>query len=173
MTETFNVLFLCTGNSARSILAEALLNHLGAGRFRAFSAGSFPKGAVHPMSLQLLRSLGLPADGCRSKSWHEFTKPGAPVMDLVITVCDQAAGETCPIWPGGPLAAHWGVADPAAVTGSESEGMAAFRHALHELRRRIELLAALPVEQLDRASLRQKVDEIGRLPADARADQPL
>ncbi len=173
MTKSFNVLFLCTGNSARSILAEALLNHLGAGRFQAFSAGSFPKGAVHPMSLQLLRSLGLPVDGFRSKSWHEFTAPGAPVMDLVVTVCDQAAGEVCPFWPGGPMAAHWGVPDPAAATGSELERMAAFREAFGALEHRIRRFIDLPIGQMDRVSLKRAVDEIGGSSSDAPAAEAL
>ena len=129
MDKTYNVLFLCTGNSARSILAEVLLNHWGKGRFRAYSAGSFPKGEVNPRSIELLRSLKLPVDGLRSKSWSEFANPAAPVMDFVITVCDQAAGEVCPIWPGQPVVAHWGIPDPASVEGSKTEQMQAFRAA--------------------------------------------
>src|SRR6516162_7472432 len=139
----YNVLFLCTGNSARSILAESLLNHLGAGRFRAFSAGSFPKGTVHPMALDLLKQVGLPTVGLRSKSWDEFAKAGAPVMDFVFTVCDNAAGEVCPIWPGKPVTAHWGIADPAALEGPVDEKAAAFRRALLELEARIELFISL------------------------------
>jgi arsenate reductase len=147
-----NVLFLCTGNSARSILAEALLNHLGEGRFRAFSAGSRPKGEPHPMALDVLRSHGLPAEGFRSKSWQEFAGPNAPAVDLVITVCDDAAGESCPVWPGRPITAHWGIEDPAAV---EGEGQRqAFERALLYLRNRIDLLLALPDERIDELALR-------------------
>ena len=167
---TFNVLFLCTGNSARSILAESLTNHWGRGRFKGFSAGSYPKGEVHPLSLGLLRSVGMPVDGLRSKSWDEFAKPGAPVMDFVFTVCDQAAGEVCPIWPGQPVTAHWGVPDPAAVTGTEVEQVAAFRTTFRQLENRIKLFASLPVEKLDRLAIQQKVLEIGRLRTDTATD---
>ena len=160
-----NVLFLCTGNSARSILGEALLDHWGKGRFKAFSAGSFPKGAVHPLALALLRSLNLPTEGLRSKSWSEFAAPGAPVMDFVITVCDQAASEVCPVWPGQPITAHWGVPDPAAVEGTEAEKMAAFRDAYRRLDARIKLFVALPWEKLDRLALKREADRIGKLPA--------
>ena len=139
MSRRYNVLFLCTGNSARSILAESLMNHWGSGRFRGFSAGSFPKGAVHPLALELLRRLGLPSEGFRSKSWNEFAEPGAPPMDFVITVCDQAAGETCPVWPGKPANAHWSIEDPAAVEELEARRRA-FRDAANELRARIEKL---------------------------------
>lgn len=145
----WNALFLCTGNSARSILAESLLRHLGAGRFVAYSAGSFPKGRVHPLALRLLEEQGLPTAGLRSKSWDEFAAPGAPAMDFIITVCDSAAGESCPLWPGHPATAHWGVSDPAAVMGDEATRRAAFRAALLTLRRRIELLIALPEARLD------------------------
>src|SRR5579864_4190572 len=141
----YNTLFLCTGNSARSILAEALLNHRGKGRFRGYSAGSFPKGTVHPDALDLLRRLGLPTGGLRSKSWDEFAQPGAPVMDFVFTVCDQAAGEVCPIWPGTPVTAHWGIPDPAAVEPA-AERRAAFGAALQELQRRISAFAALSLD---------------------------
>jgi arsenate reductase len=158
----YNVLFLCTGNSARSILAEALLNHWGRGRFRGFSAGSFPRGQVHPLTLALLDKLGLSLPEARSKSWDEFARPDAPAMDFVFTVCDQAAGEVCPIWPGNPVTAHWGVPDPAAVEGSEEARMAAFRQALHLLDARIKLFLALPVATLDRMALQRQIDEIGR-----------
>jgi arsenate reductase len=156
----YNVLFLCTGNSARSILAEALLNKEGAGRFRAFSAGSFPKGQVHPMSLEVLRSSGFDTDGLRSKSWDEFTGSAAPEIDFVFTVCDNAAGETCPIWPGHPMTAHWGIEDPASVEGDGQRE--AFRTALRLLKRRIDLFLALPLESLDKMTLRNKLREIGQ-----------
>jgi arsenate reductase len=146
----YNVLFLCTGNSARSILAEVLLEHWGGGRFRAYSAGSFPKGAVHPLALDLLEKLELPTGRLRSKSWNEFARPGAPVMDFVFTVCDQAAGEVCPVWPGNLVTAHWGVPDPAAVQGTEAEQRGAFREAYVTLENRIKLLVALPIQKLDR-----------------------
>jgi arsenate reductase len=166
---TFNVLFLCTGNSARSILAEVLLNSIGGGRFRGFSAGSFPKGQVHPMTLQLLRSLQLPTEGLRSKSWDEFAGPGAPVMDFVFTVCDQAAGEVCPVWPGHPVTAHWGVPDPVAMIGSEVQRMNAFRAACRVLETRIRLFTSLRLEQLDRAAIKREADRIGHSePDDAR-----
>lgn len=158
--KTYNVLFLCTGNSARSILAEALLNHDGKGRFAAHSAGSFPKGAVHPMAIDVLKGLGFPHDGYRSKSWDEFAAEGAPQFDFIFTVCDSAAGETCPIWPGHPMTAHWGIEDPAAV---EGEGQReAFVQALRYLRRRIELFLALPLETIDEMALKAKLKEIGR-----------
>lgn len=157
-----NVLFLCTGNSARSILAESLMNELGRGRFRGLSAGSHPAGRVNPFALQWLRDAGLPAEGLRSKSWDEFAAPGATPVDFIITVCDNAAGEVCPVWPGKPVTAHWGVADPASVAGSNEEKRAAFRDAANILRRRIELFLALPMEKLDAMSLRERVREIGR-----------
>jgi arsenate reductase (thioredoxin) len=160
----FNVLFLCTGNSARSILAESLMNHLGAARFRAYSAGSFPKGEVHPLSLELLRTLDLPCAGARSKSWDEFAKPGAPQIDFVFTVCDQAAGEVCPIWPGNPITAHWGIPDPAAVHGPDEIRRKAFHDALHALQNRIVLFLALPHDSLDRLALQRRATEIGRTP---------
>lgn len=166
----FNVLFLCTGNSARSILAEALVNHWGQGRFRGYSAGSFPKGEVHPFSIQLLRGLGLPTTGLRSKSWDEFAKPDAPVMDFVFTVCDQAAGEVCPIWPGNPMTAHWGLPDPAAVRGSPEEQMLAFRDAFRALEARIKVFTSLRMDALDRMSLKRKVDEIGHMRDNAVTD---
>ena len=167
MTTTYNVLFLCTGNSARSILAESLMTHWGAGRFSGFSAGSFPKGAVHPMALDLLRAVDLPTAGLRSKSWHEFAASGAPAMDFVFTVCDQAAGEVCPLWPGNPVTAHWGVPDPAAVEGSEAERRQAFRTAFRMLEQRIKLFVSLPLAKLDRLAIKGKVEEIGRLRSDA------
>jgi arsenate reductase len=158
-----NVLFLCTGNSARSILAESLLNHWGQGKFRGFSAGSFPKGEVHPIAAGLLRQMNMPVDGLRSKSWDEFARPGAPTLDFVITVCDNAAGEVCPVWPGGPMTAHWGVEDPAAVAGTETEKWAAFRQAFNQLERRIKIFTNLPVDSLDRFALKERVADIGRL----------
>ena len=154
-----NVLFLCTGNSARSILAESLLNHWGQGRFRAFSAGSFPKGQVHPLAIELLQRMNLPSDGLRSKSWNEFAAPGAPPLDFIITVCDNAAGEVCPIWPGKPLTAHWGIADPAAVQG-DAEKAAAFHRALAELEPRIRRFVSVPIESLDRMSLPQIISDL-------------
>lgn len=156
-----NVLFLCTGNSARSILAEALLNFHGRGRFRAWSAGSQPKGAVHPFTLQVLREAKLPTEGLRSKSWDEFTAADAPPFDFVFTVCDKAAAEPCPVWPGQPVNAHWGMPDPAAVTGSEERRLRAFRSALIELNHRIRLFLSLPLDKLDRQSLRRELARIG------------
>jgi arsenate reductase len=160
--KSYNVLFLCTGNSARSILAEACLNSAGQGRFRAYSAGSHPGGKVNPFALELLAKHRIPADGARSKSCDEFARPGAPALDFVFTVCDNAAGEVCPIWPGQPMTAHWGVADPAAVTGSDEEKRRAFQRAFAELSARINLLLALPIEKLDRLVLKKKLDEIGK-----------
>jgi protein-tyrosine-phosphatase len=167
----YSTLFLCTGNCARSILAEALLNRWGAGRFRAFSAGSFPKGTVHPLALALLQRLRLPSDGMRSKSWNEFAMPGAPAMDFVFTVCDQAAGEVCPVWPGQPVTAHWGVPDPAAVEGTEAERQRAFADALRSLEARIKLFVSLPLDKLDRLMLKREVERIGRLRPDASEDR--
>jgi len=158
-----NVLFLCTGNSARSIMAEVMLNSMGQGRFKAFSAGSHPKGAVHPLAVELLHKNRLPTEGLRSKSWEEFSQPGAPAMDFVITVCDQAAGEVCPIWPGQPMNAHWGIEDPAAVDGSEDEKRKAFFSAYHRLQNRLSIFASLPMSKLDRLSLQRRLDEIGKL----------
>jgi arsenate reductase len=158
----FNVLFLCTGNSARSILAECLMRALGEGSFNAYSAGSFPKGEVHPLALRLLAEQRIPTAGLRSKSWNEFAEPGAPVMDFVFTVCDQAAGEVCPIWPGQPVTAHWGVPDPASVDGSEAERMLAFRSVFGMLERRIRLFRSLPFASLDRIALQREADTIGR-----------
>jgi arsenate reductase len=157
-----NVLFLCTGNSARSILGEAIMNHLGRGRFQAFSAGSKPAGAVNPLAMEELRRLGLPTDGFRSKSWDEFGAPGSPRMDFVFTVCDDAAKETCPVWPGHPVTAHWGVEDPVRVTGSEEKRRQAFRSAALVLWRRIELLLSLPLEKLDHLARQARAEDIGR-----------
>ncbi len=157
----WNVLFLCTGNSARSIMGETLLNHHGRGRFRAYSAGSQPAGRVNPLTLKVLGEAGLPVAGLRSKSWDEFSVAGAPDIDLVFTVCDNAAAETCPIWPGSPVTAHWGIADPAAVEGDEAARLAAFRQALHGLDRRVRLFLALPVERLMGKSLHAAVQRIG------------
>ena len=159
---TYNALFICTGNSARSILAEGILNALGQGRFHAYSAGSQPKGEVHPLALATLERLRMPAAGYRSKSWDEFAAPGAPVFDFIFTVCDNAAGEACPFWPGKPVTAHWGVPDPAAVEGTESQRLKAFRDAALTLRKRIDLLLALPIHQLDALSLQRALQDIGR-----------
>jgi len=156
-----NVLFLCTGNSARSILAESLLNHWGQGRFRAYSAGSFPTGRVNPLALELLAQMKIDAAGARSKGWDEFAKAGAPQLDFIITVCDQAAGEVCPVWPGQPVTAHWGIADPAAVTGSDAQKMQAFREAFRALEHRIRILVSLPPASLDRLRIKQELDRIG------------
>jgi arsenate reductase len=160
---SFNVLFLCTGNSARSIMAEAILNKLGAGKFRAFSAGSQPKGWVHPETLRLLQSLGYDTPRFRSKSWSEFADPGAPLLDFVFTVCDNAAGETCPVWPGQPMTAHWGVPNPAEAQGSPAEIALAFKDAYRRLNQRIGIFTSLPLRSLDQLSLQQKLREIGRL----------
>ena len=168
----YNVLFLCTGNSARSILAEVLIEHWGKEQFKGYSAGSFPKGAVHPLALDALERLHLPTHGLRSKSWHEFARPGAPVMDFVFTVCDQAAGELYPVWPGNPVTAHWGVPDPAAAEGSEAELRRAFRDAHVALENRIKLFVALPIEKLDRMAIKRNVDEIGRHGAAPRLELP-
>jgi len=160
----YTVLFLCTGNSARSILAESLLNHHGRGKFRAYSAGSFPKGEVNPLALELLERLDLPADGLRSKSWDEFAQPGAPELDFIITVCDNAAGEVCPIWPGHPVTAHWGLPDPAAVGGTQAERLLAFRETVRVLENRIKPFVELPIASLDRLRVQEHVREIGRMP---------
>src|ERR1700726_1343281 len=165
----YNVLFLCTGNSARSILAESLLNTLGHGKFRAFSAGSFPKGQVHPMAVDLLQRMNLPTENLRSKSWEEFAAPSAPPIDLIFTVCDNAAGEVCPIWAGKPMTAHWGIADPAAAEGSDAEKAFAFRRALKELETRIKLFVQLPIASLDQMTLRQKLRAIGQQPTTTEA----
>jgi arsenate reductase len=166
MTERiYNVLFLCTGNSARSILAEAILNLplIGHGRFHAFSAGSHPTGKVNPLAIELLQRNHIPCDELRSKSWDEFAAPNAPVLDFVFTVCDSAAGEICPIWPGQPMIAHWGIADPVAAAGNESEQRKAFFLAYNQLNRRIALFADLPLSKLDGLALKQKLDAIGKL----------
>jgi arsenate reductase len=158
----YNVLFLCTGNSARSILAEAIMNDRGKGRFNAFSAGSQPRGIVHPMALALLERTGLPTEGLRSKAWDEFAQPGASPLDFVFTVCDNAAGELCPIWPGQPMTAHWSQPDPAAVEGTDLEKANAFREAFRTLGRRIDLFLSLPLATLDRLALGNRVQEIGK-----------
>jgi protein-tyrosine-phosphatase len=160
--KVFNVLFVCTGNSARSILAEAILNREGRGRFRAHSAGSQPKGRVHAYALDLLRRMNHPTDGLRPKSWDEFARPGAPALDFAFTVCDNAAGEVCPVWPGQPMTAHWGLPDPAAVEGSEAEKRAAFAEAYRLLANRISIFVSLPLVALDKLSLQRHLDEIGR-----------
>lgn len=161
--KVYNVLFLCTGNSARSILAEALIGRLGEGRFRGFSAGSHPKGAVHPLALDLLESLGYETEGFRSKGWEEFALGGAPELDFVFTVCDNAAGEVCPIWPGSPVTAHWGVPDPAATEGDDIARKRAFVSAYRMLEKRIGLFTSVRIAELDRLALKRKVDEIGDL----------
>ncbi len=161
--QPLNVLFLCTGNSARSIMAEALLNKLGAGKFRAYSAGSQPKGQVHPEALRLLQMLGYVTSGMRSKPWNEFAKPGAPALDFVFTVCDDAAAEVCPVWPGQPMTAHWGVPDPAAATGNPAEISLAFKDAYRMLNQRIGIFAALPLRSLDQLSLQKRLTEIGHI----------
>ena len=160
MDRSYNILFLCTGNSARSILAESIVNHATDGRFRAWSAGSFPKGEVHPQALALLSDRGFPTQDARSKSWDEFTAPDAPHFDFIFTVCDQAAGETCPIWPGKPIQAHWGIEDPAAAPINEQP--TAFITAFAYLKRRIDLFRALPLDALDEMAVKRKVDEIGQ-----------
>jgi len=160
--KVYNVLFLCTGNSARSILSEALLNRHGGGRFRGFSAGSQPAGRVNPFAIELLRDSGLPTEGLRSKNWDEFAAPGAPQLDFVFTVCDNAAAEVCPIWPGQPVTAHWGVPDPAAVQGSDDHKRKAFRDAFITLERRINLFLSLPIRSLDQLALARRVTEIGQ-----------
>jgi arsenate reductase len=161
--QTFNVLFLCTGNSARSIMAEAILNKLGAGRFRAYSAGSHPKGQVHPEVLRLLQSLGYETSGFRSKSWSEFADPGAPLLDFVFTVCDNAAGEACPVWPGQPMTAHWGLPDPAEAKGNPAEISLAFKDTYRMLNQRIGIFVSLPLRSLDQLSLQKKLRDIGRM----------
>jgi arsenate reductase len=161
----YNVLFLCTGNSARSIMAESILKRVGAGRFNAFSAGSHPNGKVNPLALELLCSTRMPTEGLASKSWQQFAEPGAPQLDFVITVCDNAAGEVCPVWPGQPMTAHWGVPDPAAVIGSDAQKRRAFSDASHMLLNRIRIFASLPLPKLDKLSLQKKLDDLGRMNA--------
>ena len=161
----YNVLFLCTGNSARSILGEALMNHWGKGKFKGLSAGSHPKGAVHPLALELIESRGMPTEGLRSKGWDEFAQPGAADLDFVFTVCDNAAGEVCPYWPGQPMTAHWGVEDPAAVEGTDTEKRQAFLKAYTLLEARIKLFLSLPLKTLDRMRLQERVEAIGKTPS--------
>jgi arsenate reductase (thioredoxin) len=162
MKDTYNVLFLCTGNSARSIIAEAILNYRGKPRFRAYSAGSHPSGKVRPEALRELELAHLPTSGAHSKHWDEFAQPGAPVMDFVFTVCDNAAKEVCPVWPGQPMTAHWGIPDPAAVEGTEDEVQRAFREAFVSLDRRIGLFLSLPLQSLDRLAIKKEIDRIGK-----------
>ncbi len=164
-TGPYNVLFLCTGNSARSILAEAILQRIGLGKFNAFSAGSMPKGEVHPMALHVLEVLNHPVEGLRSKSWEELSGPDAPKLDFVFTVCDNAANEVCPIWPGQPMSAHWGLPDPAAVTGSEAEIAVAFNDTYRMLTNRISLFTALPLSEIDKLGLQKRLDTIGKTTA--------
>ncbi|MDD2893166.1 MAG: arsenate reductase ArsC [Halothiobacillaceae bacterium] len=163
----YNVLFLCTGNSARSIMAEALLNHWGKDRFHAYSAGSHPRDGIHPLTLELLQRLGFSCEGMRSKSWDEFAQPNAPVMDFVFTVCDQARNETCPVWPGQPMTAHWGVPDPVAVEGDKVMQMLAFREAFRVLENRIKLFSSLQLGQLDKLRIKTEIDRIGTAMPDA------
>lgn len=167
----YNVLFLCTGNTARSILAESLLRKLGAGKFNAWSAGSQPKGTVNPYALTTLEACGFPVDGLRSKSWEEFSGPDAPRMDFIFTVCDNAAGEACPVWPGHPMMAHWGVEDPAAADGSEIAKQRAFAAAFHYLKNRIELFCAIPIHRLDKLALQSRLREIGDLEGSTQASK--
>ena len=161
MSEVYNILFLCTGNSARSIMAEALLNAFGKGQFHAFSAGSHPMGSVHPLTMDLLKTMGYPSENLRSKSWKEFTEIGAPQMDFIITVCNDAAGETCPIWPGQPITAHWQFVDPARILGSEVEKRLAFKTVFKQIEKRINLLVNISIESLDYAEIQKKLREIG------------
>jgi protein-tyrosine-phosphatase len=160
---SYNVLFLCTGNSARSIFAESLINHWGQGKFKGFSAGSHPRGTVHPIALALLQRMNLPIEGLRSKDWEEFARPGAPHMDFVFTVCDRAAAEVCPIWPGQPMTAHWGIEDPAAVEGRDADKWLAFRQTFRTLDNRIKIFMSLPLASLDNIRLQRKLDDIGTM----------
>jgi arsenate reductase len=159
----YNVLFLCTGNSARSIMAEVLLNAMGQGRFRAYSAGSHPKGRVHPLALELIAKNRLPVEGLRSKDWSEYSEPGAPPMDFVFTVCDNAAGEVCPVWPGQPITAHWGIPDPAEVEGPDEAQRRAFFTAYSQITQRLSIFVSLPLKNLDRLALQRRLDEIGKV----------
>lgn len=162
MQRPHNVLFLCTANSARSILAEAILNQVGANRFKAYSAGSFPRGVVHPFALELLSGMNIDTSFARSKSWDEFAESGAPQMDFIFTVCDDAAGESCPVWPGHPMTAHWGIPDPARADGTDAERHLAFAEAYRMLANRISVFTALPIEAIDRLALKRRLDEIGQ-----------
>ncbi len=164
MHKPYNILVLCTGNSARSIIGEALFNMLGAGRFKAYSAGSHPTGRVNPFAIEQVRALGYPVENLRSKSWDEFAAPGAPELDFVITVCDKAAGEMCPLWPGQPMTAHWGFPDPAAVEGSDDEKRAVFARTLRQMRNRVQLFLSLPLEALDRLAIERQMRAIGQEP---------
>ena len=164
MPKPYNILILCTGNSARSIIGEALFNTIGAGRFRAYSAGSHPTGRVNPFAIEQVRALGYPIVNLRSKSWDEFAAPGAPQLDFVITVCDNAAGETCPLWPGQPVTAHWGFPDPAAVMGTDDEKRAAFALTLRQMRNRVQLFISLPLETLDSLAIENKMRDLGKQP---------
>lgn len=173
MAEAYNVLFLCTGNSARSIMAEAILNRIGMGKFHAYSAGSHPKGQIHPETIRLLEGLHYDTSHLRPKSWSEFAKPGAPLLDFVFTVCDNAAGETCPVWPGQPMTAHWGIPDPAEATGTPAEVALAFKDAYRMLDRRIGIFVSLPLNSLDQLTLQRKLRDIGRMKdATAKASEP-
>jgi protein-tyrosine-phosphatase len=158
----FNVLFLCTGNTARSIMAEVMLNAMGQGRFKAYSAGSHPKGVVNPYTIELLQKNRLATEGLRSKDWEEFAKPGSPALDFVFTVCDAAAGEVCPVWPGQPMTAHWGIPDPAAIEGSDEDKRKAFFKAYNQLHHRLSIFVNLPMDKLDRLTLQRRLDEIGK-----------
>ena len=164
MQRPYNILILCTGNSARSIIGEALFNTMGASRFKAYSAGSHPAGRVNPLAIEQVRALGYPVENLRSKSWDEFAQPGAPELDFVVTVCDKAAGEMCPLWPGQPVTAHWGFPDPAAVEGSDEEKRAAFAQTVRQMRRRVELFLSLPLETLDQMAIEKKMRAIGQQP---------
>lgn len=164
MQKSYNILVLCTGNSARSILGEALFNTMGAGRFKAYSAGSHPAGKVNPFAAELVEGLGYPLENLRSKSWDEFARPDSPAMDFIVTVCDKAAGEMCPLWPGQPVTAHWGFPDPAAVEGSDEVKREAFRQTLRQIRNRVQLFISLPLETLDRMAIENRMREIGRQP---------
>ena len=164
MQKPYNILVLCTGNSARSIMGEALFNTMGGGRFQAYSAGSHPSGKVSPFAIEQVRALGYPVEGLRSKSWDEFAQPGAPEMDFVVTVCDKAAGEICPLWPGQPVTAHWGFPDPVAVEGTDEEKRAAFAQTLRQIQRRVQLFLSLPLETLDRMAIESRMRAIGKQP---------